>query len=144
MVRNPWVQQNTFDTEEWIHICTIITGEPSVKIAKIHTRMPVILSAPRSTSGPKGLSRYRPSVFSSGIAKPHFTRSFRSKGRGPDPRWASATCLQKVKPPAERVLHIYHLFAHMQRLNTTEAKTNAMTRIGSNLSQVLPPPFSCE
>jgi hypothetical protein len=46
--------------------------------------------------------------------------------------------------PAERVLHIDHLFARMQRLNTYEAKTNAMTRIGSNLSQVLPPPFSCE
>jgi len=43
---------------------------------------------------------------------------------------------------AERVLHIDHLFARMQRLNTYEAKTNAMTRIGSNLSQVLPPPFS--
>ena len=63
---------------------------------------------------------------------------------GPDPRWASATCLEKVKLPAERVLHIDHLFARMQRLNTYEAKTNAMTRIGSNLSQVLPPPFSCE
>jgi putative SOS response-associated peptidase YedK len=60
------------------------------------------------------------------------------------PHWASATCLEKVKLPAERVLHIDHLFARMQRLNTYEAKTNAMTRIGSNLSQVLPPPFSCE
>jgi hypothetical protein len=54
------------------------------------------------------------------------------------------TCLEKVKLPAERVLHIDHLFVRMQRLNTYEAKTNAMTRIGSNLSQVLPPPFSCE
>ena len=60
------------------------------------------------------------------------------------PHWASATCLEKVKLPAERVLHIDHLFARMQRLNTYEAKTNAITRIGSNLSQVLPPPFSCE
>ena len=51
---------------------------------------------------------------------------------------------KKFKLPAERVLHIDHLFARMQRLNTYEAKTNAMTRIGSNLSQVLPPPFSCE
>jgi hypothetical protein len=51
---------------------------------------------------------------------------------------------KKEKLPAERVLHIDHLFARMQRLNTYEAKTNAMTRIGSNLSQVLPPPFSCE
>ena len=67
-----------------------------------------------------------------------------ARGRGPDPRWASATCLEKVKLPAERVLYIDHLFARMQRLNTYEAKTNAMTRIGSNLSQVLPPPFSCE
>src|SRR5487761_447864 len=48
------------------------------------------------------------------------------------------------KLSAEGVLHIDHLFARMQRLNTYEAKTNAMTRIGSNLSQVLPPPFSCE
>jgi hypothetical protein len=30
-------------TEEWIHTCTIITGEPNVKIAEIHTRTPVIL-----------------------------------------------------------------------------------------------------
>ena len=60
------------------------------------------------------------------------------------PHLASATCLEKVKLPAERVLHIDHLFARMQRLNTYEAKTNTMTRIGSNLSQVLPPPFSCE
>jgi hypothetical protein len=44
----------------------------------------------------------------------------------------------------ERVLHIDHMFARMQRLNTYEAKTNAKTRIGSNLSQVLPPPFICE
>jgi hypothetical protein len=44
----------------------------------------------------------------------------------------------------ESVLHIDHLFARMQRLNTYEAKTNAMTRIGSNLSQVLPPLLSCE
>ncbi len=50
----------------------------------------------------------------------------------------------KVNCPPERVLHIDHPFARMQRLNTYEAKTNAMTRIGSNLSQVLPPPFSCE
>src|SRR5580692_5169075 len=63
---------------------------------------------------------------------------------GPDPRWAAMTCLEKLKLPAGRVLHIDHLFARMQRLNTYEAKTNAMTRIGSNLSQVLPPPFSCE
>ena len=45
---------------------------------------------------------------------------------------------------AARVLHIDHLFACMQRLDTYEAKTKAMTRIGSNLSQVLPPPFICE
>ena len=64
--------------------------------------------------------------------------------RGRTPRWASATCLEKVKLPAERVLHIDHLFARMQRLDTYEAKTNAKTRIGSNLSQILPPPFSCE
>ena len=56
----------------------------------------------------------------------------------PRPAW------KKVKLPAECVLHIDHLFARMQRLNTYEAKTNTMTRIGSNLSQVLPPPFSCE
>jgi len=47
----------------------------------------------------------------------------------------------KSKTAGERILHIDHLFARMQRLNTYEAKTNAMTRIGSNLSQVLPPPF---
>ena len=62
----------------------------------------------------------------------------------PAPRRASATCLEKVKLPPKRVLHIDHMFARMQRLNAYEAKTNAMTRIGSNLSQVLPPPFSCE
>ena len=50
----------------------------------------------------------------------------------------------KVKLLAGRVLHIDHLFARMQRLNIYEAKTNAMTRIGSNLSQVVPPPFNCE
>jgi hypothetical protein len=70
--------------------------------------------------------------------------TFRLRMRGgPDARW-SPTYLEKVKLPAERVLHIDHLFARMQRLNKYEAKTNAMTRIGSNLSQVLPPPFSCE
>ena len=63
---------------------------------------------------------------------------------GPDPPWASATCMEKVKLTAEHVLQIDHLFARMKRLNAYEAKTNAMTRIGSNLSQVLPPPFSCE
>jgi hypothetical protein len=45
---------------------------------------------------------------------------------------------------AVRVLHTDHLLGCMQRLNTYEAKTNAMTIIGSNLSQVLPLPFSCE
>jgi hypothetical protein len=40
--------------------------------------------------------------------------------------------------------HIDHIFARMQRLNKYEANTNTMTRIGSNFSQVLPPPFSCE
>jgi hypothetical protein len=62
----------------------------------------------------------------------------------PPPRWAFATWLETVKPPTERVLHIDHMFVGMQRLKKYEAKTNAMTRIGSNLSQVLPPPFSCE
>lgn len=52
-------------------------------------------------------------------------------------RWES-------KLPAERVLHIDHLLARMQRLNTYEAKTNAMTRIGSSLSHVLPLLFRCE
>ncbi len=70
-----------------------------------------------------------------------FYETSQKKGRGPDHRWASATCLEKVKLPAERVLHIDHLFARIERLNTYEAKTNAMTRIGS---QVLPPPFRCE
>lgn len=45
---------------------------------------------------------------------------------------------------AVRVLHIDHLLARMQRLNTYEAKTKAITRIGSNLSQVLPLRFICE
>lgn len=62
----------------------------------------------------------------------------------PDPRCAAATFQEKVKLAAECVLHIDHLLAGMQRLKTYEAKTNAMTRIGSNLSQVLPPPLSCE
>ncbi len=43
-----------------------------------------------------------------------------------------------------RVLHIDHRFARMQRLNVYEAKTSAMTRIGSSLSHVLPRTFSCE
>ena len=29
--------------EEWLHTCTIITGEPNELVAQIHTRMPVIL-----------------------------------------------------------------------------------------------------
>jgi hypothetical protein len=53
-------------------------------------------------------------------------------------------CLAKVTLPAGRVLQIDHLLARMRRLNTYEAKTNAVTKIGSNLSQVLPLPFSCE
>ena len=63
---------------------------------------------------------------------------------GPDPLWASATRLEKVKLSADRALHIDHLFARMQRLNTYEAKTNARTRIGSSLSHVLPLPFRRE
>jgi len=51
---------------------------------------------------------------------------------------------EKAKPPAWSVLHIDHMFARMLRLNTYEAKTNPATRIGSNLSKVLPPLFSCE
>jgi hypothetical protein len=51
---------------------------------------------------------------------------------------------EKAKPPAWSVSHIDHMFARMLRLNTYEAKTNPATRIGSNLSQVLPPLFSCE
>jgi putative SOS response-associated peptidase YedK len=31
-------------TEKWLHTCTIITGEPNELVAKIHTRMPVILA----------------------------------------------------------------------------------------------------
>jgi hypothetical protein len=55
------------------------------------------------------------------------------------------TAYLKQQNCADGVLHIDHLFARMQRLNTYEAKTNAMTRIGSNLSQVLLLPlFSCE
>ena len=45
---------------------------------------------------------------------------------------------------AKRVLHIDHLFARMQRLNTYEAKTRAMTKIGSTVSQSLPLRFRCE
>ena len=29
--------------QEWLHTCTIITGEPNELVARIHTRMPVIL-----------------------------------------------------------------------------------------------------
>lgn len=57
---------------------------------------------------------------------------------------ASATCLEKVKLATERFLHIDHLFERMQRLKTYEVKTNPVTRMGSNLSQVLPALFSCE
>ena len=52
-------------------------------------------------------------------------------------------CLEKAKR-AECVLHIDHLFARKRRLNPYEATTNARTRIGSNFSKILPPPFSCE
>jgi hypothetical protein len=62
--------------------------------------------------------------------------------------WQAGTSLGlrdvPLKLPAERVLHMDHLFARMQRLNAYEAKTNPVTRIGSDLSQVLPPLFSCE
>src|ERR1700686_989226 len=30
--------------DEWLHTCTIITGEPNEFVRQIHTRMPVILS----------------------------------------------------------------------------------------------------
>ena len=30
-------------TNEWLRTCTIITGEPNEVVARIHTRMPVIL-----------------------------------------------------------------------------------------------------
>jgi putative SOS response-associated peptidase YedK len=30
-------------TNEWLRTCTIITGEPNELVARIHTRMPVIL-----------------------------------------------------------------------------------------------------
>ena len=30
-------------SEEWLHTCTIITGEPNELVREIHTRMPVIL-----------------------------------------------------------------------------------------------------
>jgi len=30
--------------DEWLHMCTIITGEPNEFVREIHTRMPVILS----------------------------------------------------------------------------------------------------
>ncbi len=40
-----------------------------------------------------------------------------------------AVCLENAKR-AERGLHIDDLFARMQRLNTYEAKTNTMTKIG--------------
>jgi putative SOS response-associated peptidase YedK len=30
-------------TDEWLRTCTIITGEPNELVARIHTRMPVIL-----------------------------------------------------------------------------------------------------
>jgi hypothetical protein len=53
-------------------------------------------------------------------------------------------CAGLAKLSAERALHIDHLFARMQRLNAYEAKTNAMTRIGSILTHVLPLPFRCE
>jgi putative SOS response-associated peptidase YedK len=29
--------------DQWLHTCTIITGEPNEFVRKIHTRMPVIL-----------------------------------------------------------------------------------------------------
>ena len=30
-------------TADWVHTCTIITGDPNELVAQIHTRMPVIL-----------------------------------------------------------------------------------------------------
>jgi hypothetical protein len=51
---------------------------------------------------------------------------------------------RESKLPAERVLHIEHLFARMRRLNAYEAKRTAMTTIGSSLSRVLPLTFRRE
>jgi putative SOS response-associated peptidase YedK len=39
-----WEGWNYPATEEWLHTCTIITGEPNELVAQIHTRMPVILA----------------------------------------------------------------------------------------------------
>ena len=37
--------------DEWIHTCTIITGEPNEFVGEIHTRMPVILSEEHHEDG---------------------------------------------------------------------------------------------
>jgi putative SOS response-associated peptidase YedK len=34
---------NPSSKNEWVHTCTIITGEPKELVREIHTRMPVIL-----------------------------------------------------------------------------------------------------
>jgi len=39
-----WEGWRNPETEEWLHTCTIITGEPNELVARIHTRMPVILA----------------------------------------------------------------------------------------------------
>ncbi len=45
---------------------------------------------------------------------------------------------------SERDLHIDHLFAHMQRLKTYEAKRNAITATGSSACHGLPLALKCE
>jgi putative SOS response-associated peptidase YedK len=38
-----WEGWKPSGSEEWLHTCTIITGEPNELVREIHTRMPVIL-----------------------------------------------------------------------------------------------------
>jgi putative SOS response-associated peptidase YedK len=38
-----WAGWQNPHTKEWLRTCVIITGEPNELVARIHTRMPVIL-----------------------------------------------------------------------------------------------------
>jgi putative SOS response-associated peptidase YedK len=42
-VRRLWECWKDPPNDEWLHTCTIITGEPNEFVREIHTRMPVIL-----------------------------------------------------------------------------------------------------
>ena len=128
-------------TNEWLRTCTIITGEPNELVARIHTRMPVILL---EEDHAKWLGEYEDGDFKGSVATLELRRSVAIASAKLDRHRAEQAeneAVQQNSPPSQRTSARLAFADHMDclvagdRTPSSPKRSEMLTRVDSSLDR---------